>query len=196
MDGAEAPRARQALEESVAELRRAGVLADTAYGLATLGQVTMRSGDLDRATAVYEECLQLAERLDNDHLETLVLHQLGFTALLAGDRGRAREYFDASIAANRNLLDQEGLAFCMDGFAAVAQARGRPEAAARLHAAAARRREVLGITVWPELYPLIDQRVAAARSALGPVRFEQEWAAGRQLQSADALTYARDVSRP
>ena len=190
----DAPEARQTLEKSVSQLRASGDLANTAYALATLAQLARRSGDLDRATAVFEECLRVAEQVDNEHLQTLVLHQLGFTALLAGKPIGAREYFQASVAANFNLLDQEGLAYCLDGFAAVARADGNPQAAVRLHAAAAHRRSVVGIAAWPELQPLLDAWAAAARSALEKSSFEQEWAAGARLRPADALAYAQDTT--
>jgi tetratricopeptide (TPR) repeat protein len=190
----DAPEARQTLEKSVTQLRLSGDLANTAYTLATLAQLARRSGDVERATALYEECLGLAEQVDNEHLQTLVLHQLGFTALLEGKPTRAREYFQASVAANLNLLDQEGLAYCLDGFAAVAQADGNPQAAVRLHAAAAHRRDVIGISTWPELQPLLDEWVDAARSALEKPRFEQEWAAGTRMRSVDVLAYAQDVT--
>ena len=105
----DAPAARRTLERSITELRLSDDLANTAYALSTLAQLARRSGDLERSNAVYAECLQIAEQVDNEHLQTLVLHQLGFTALLAGKPVRAREYFQASVAANFNLLDQEGL---------------------------------------------------------------------------------------
>jgi tetratricopeptide (TPR) repeat protein len=190
----DAPEARQTLEKSVTQLRLSGDLANTAYALATLAQLARRTGDLERSTAVYEDCLRVAEQVDNEHLQTLVLHQLGFTALLAGKPIRAREYFRASLAANLNLLDQEGLAYCLDGFAAVARTEGNPHAAVRLHAAAAHRRSVVGIAPWPELRPLFDDWIGQARSALGTPSFDQEWAAGERLRPADAIAYAQDAT--
>jgi predicted ATPase len=184
---------RRALSAGIAELRRSGDLANTAYTLAALGQVIMRAGDLGAAVAAYEECLRLAERMHNDHLQTLACHQLGFAALHRDDPVVARRFFDASLKANGNLVDQEGLSYCLDGFATIARHHGWPEDATRLHGAAAHRRELLGITRWRVLQPFLEAQVGACRQALGPAGFQQEWVAGTRLRSTDALILAREV---
>ncbi|MGY1663374.1 ATP-binding protein [Geodermatophilus sp. SYSU D00705] len=188
---AEIPPLRTELEAGVAWFRRRGELMGAAYTLSALGQLIMRSGEVAGVAAVYEECLRLGEQIDNDHLQTLALHQLGFDALLRGQPDRARVMFDRSLAANEGLLDQEGVSYCLDGLAVVARMEGRMGTAARLHAAAERIRGSLGVSSWPVLRPFHDDGVAAVRSALGVDRFEREWRAGLQLRPADALAHAR-----
>ncbi|MGY1617412.1 DUF4062 domain-containing protein [Geodermatophilus sp. SYSU D00691] len=186
------PRSRAALEEGAEWFRQRGELMSAAYTLAALGQLVMRFGDLAAVAGAYEECLRLAERIDNDHLQTLALHQLGFDALLHQQPDRARAMFEASLAANTELLDQEGVSYCLDGFAAIARAEGRPGTAAQLYAAAERLRGGLGISAWPVLRPLHAEGVEAVRAALGADRFDHEWAAGLQLRPTEALAHARE----
>jgi tetratricopeptide (TPR) repeat protein len=186
------PRLRAALEDGSAWFQRRGDLMGAAYSLAALGQLVMRSGDVDGVAAVYEQCLRFGEQIENDHLQTLALHQLGFGALLHGQPERARELFEASLAANTDLLDQEGVSYCLDGLAVVARTEGRWGAAAQLFAAAERLRGVLGLSAWPVLEPFHAEGVEAVRAALGPDRFAREWAVGAGLRPVDALARARD----
>jgi tetratricopeptide (TPR) repeat protein len=193
VEGDEIVPVRTALEEGAAHFRRSGDRVNEAYGLQALGQLVMRSGDLDAAAAVFDRCRVIAEEMDNDHLQAVALHQSGFTALLQGEPERARGLFEASVAANAHLLDQEGLAVCLDGFAAVAGAERRFVEAARLHSAAARLRAGLGISLWRVLQPIHDEGTAAARAALGDPRFEQERRAGAAMGASEALAYAREA---
>ncbi|MGK5114419.1 MULTISPECIES: ATP-binding protein [unclassified Geodermatophilus] len=185
------PQLRTALEDGVAWFRRRGELMGAAYTLSALGQLLMRTGEVAGVAAVFQECLGLGEQIDNEHLQTLALHQLGFDALLHGQPDRARTMFDRSLAANEGLLDQEGVSYCLDGFALIARMEGRMATAARLHAAAERIRGSLGLSAWPALRRFHDDGVAAVRSALGVDQFEREWRAGLQLRPVDALAHAR-----
>ena len=114
--------------------------------------------------------------------------------MLGGEPARARELFEASLVANTNLLDQEGLSYCLDGLAAVAQMEGQSVAAARLYGTAERLRAVLGIDVWSSLQPFRDQRVADLRATLGETTFEQEREVGKAMRPADALGYIRETA--
>jgi hypothetical protein len=118
------------------------------------------------------------------------LNQLGLDALLAGDVEGARAWLAAGAKVHRALFDQEGLAYCLDGFAAVALAQGRAEAAARLLGAANRTREVVGLAVWPLLAPLAEAFATGVRTALGDEAFRRECATGAALRPLDALGYA------
>ncbi|WP_448628624.1 DUF4062 domain-containing protein [Geodermatophilus sp. URMC 64] len=190
--GDDVPPLRAALADGARWFRQRGDLMSAAYTLAALGQLAMRSGDTAGATEAFEDCRRLGEQIDNEHLQTLALHQLGFAALFDGDADRARALFDRSLAANTGMLDQEGVTYCLDGLAAVARTEGRMRTAARLHAAAARLRDRLRISTWPFLRPVSDEGIAALRSVLGADGFEREWAAGLQLRPADALAQARE----
>ncbi len=195
-DVEDVPQMRTALREAATRLRREGDLADAAYTLAALGQLVLRSGDADGAGDTFEECLRIAEQTDNEHLRTIALHQLAFAALISGKPARARELLEASVATNVNLLDQEGLSYCLDGFAAIAVAFGHETAAARLLGAGAHLRTVLGVTPWRAVAPFLADTATRARTALGDERYETERAKGSRLQPIEALTYAGRVVRP
>ena len=179
---------RAALAAGVEHLRRGRDGLNTAYALVALAQAFLRSGDPTAAASACEDGLFLARGMDNNHLEVVTLHLLGFATLLRGELTAAGTQFDASIAANENLTDQEGLAYCLDGLAAVTLAEGDARAAARLLGAAARLRDVLGISAWPALRPIIEATTAAVRSALGPDLFREQHQAGAALRPAEAVS--------
>jgi hypothetical protein len=91
---------------------------------------------------------------------------------------------------HRRIRDQEGLAYTLDGFAALALYRGDPHAAARAAGAAAAARAALGVAVWPLLRSLADQLSAAIRAALGDEEDRRERSAGAALGPWSALDAA------
>ncbi len=188
--------AREPLEEAVATFRRLDDAWGLSFALLPLGLTVLRTGDLVRAAALHRESLQQAERIDNNHLRAQALTQLGLDALMAGDVPAARSWYAAAAAVHRRLLDQEGLANCLDGLSGVAVGLGRPAVAARLHGAAARIRQVVGVAVWPLLRPLAEQLVMALRAALGEEAYRAEREVGAAMRPADAVSYALDATAP
>lgn len=90
-----------------------------AFALSTRGQVALQDGDPAVAAALHREGLA-AERIDNDFLRAQALDLLGLAAMAAGDLAEARSRFAAAAQVHARLLDQEGSAYCLGGFAAVA----------------------------------------------------------------------------
>lgn len=125
-----------------------------------------------------------------------VLNQLGLDSFLTGDVEGARTWLAASAQVHAQLLDEEGLAYCLDGFAGIALAAGRPQVAARLVGAAGHLREVIGVAVWPLLRPMAEGLVAAVEAALDPDAYRRERATGAALRPAAALAYALDATAP
>jgi hypothetical protein len=99
-----------------------------------------------------------------------------------------------SLAMQRELGDQQGIAACLEGLATVACADGQPERAARLSGAP----EALGVPIATPLPPgeraHCQRHLAAARAALGEAAFVAAWAEGRAMTSDDAIEYAFEPS--
>jgi hypothetical protein len=78
-------------------------------------------------------------------------------------------------------------AACVETFAAVQQARGRPETVVRLLAAAATYRADTALPLNSQEQRRIDAVIAQARRALGPIRFAIQWAAGTDMTLSEAV---------
>jgi predicted ATPase len=166
------------LTEAVAALRRSGDTWSVAYALVPLGDAELLAGDLPAAVLAHEEALELAGRTGDDHLVAAVLDRSGMDAVRSGDLAGAHERLFRSAALHRLVRDQEGLANCLDGLAALVLALGVPRAAARLAGAADAARAALGVAVWPLLRVQVDRLEEAVRAALGADDEPRERAAG------------------
>jgi hypothetical protein len=94
------------------------------------------------------------------------------------------------------LMDQEGSAYCLDGFAGLALASGNAALAAELQGAAGHAREVVGVAVWPGMRPLAAALAAAVDATLGAGPAAQARARGARRRIPEALDWARDATRP
>lgn len=117
---------------------------------------------------------------------------LGDLARAGGDPNGALERYQESLALAQESGEQLFAANALDGVACAATARGRPERAARLHAAATLR-ERLGASSAPWEHPGLARDLAAARAALGSAAFEAAWAAGAALTLEQAVAEALAV---
>lgn len=185
-----AAQVRDLLTEALALFRRAGDSWGIGFVLGPLGQVTLRDGDPHAAATLHREALERAEHIDDDHLRAQALNQLALDAMIAGQADRARAELLRAADVQRRLLDQEGVAYTLEGFAAVALAAGSAAVAARLLGAARGTRSRLGVAVWPLLRPLSDALAAAVRAALDPQVHDREHTTGAALRPLDALDLA------
>jgi predicted ATPase len=188
--------ARELMDEAIETFRRVGDRWGLAFALSARGQLALQSGDPAAATALHTEALAVTDAIDNDHLRAQVDDLLGLDAMAAGDLGGAWSRFADAAEVHGRLLDQEGSGYCLDGFASIAFAQGRPEVAARLIGAAAHAREVVGVAVWPAMQPLAQALVAAVRGALGDSAYEGATGEGAAMRTTDALSYARRATAP
>ncbi len=184
------------LEDAVALFRRRDDAWGIAFALAPLGQLALRRGDFGGATAAHIEALAQADRIDHDHLRAQSLDLLGLDALATGDVHAASERFAAAADIHGRLLDHEGLAYCLEGRAALALTIGRADLAAHLIGAAERSRRTVGVAPWPLVAPLGEQLRAAVAAAIGTSAYEHEVAAGQQWWPADALRVPVDDTSP
>jgi predicted ATPase len=186
--------ARGLLDDAVATFRRLGDRWGLAFALSTRGQVALQQGDAAAATALHREALAATEQIGNDFLRAQLLDLLGLDAMAAGDLAEARSRFAAAAEVHGGLLDQEGSAYCLGGFAAVAFAQGRAQAAGTLIGAAKHAREVVGAAVWPGMRPLVEAMDAAVQAALGDAGYAAALGEGARMRLPDALRYAREVT--
>ena len=179
----------QRLDEAAETFRDLADRWGLALTLSTRGQLALLAGDATTAQRMHEEALAAAQAIDNHQLQAQILDMLGLDAVTVGDVAAARDRYYAATELHIRLLDYEGSSYGLSGLAGLALAQGRAPAAARLIAASAYARQVIGTVIWPGMQSTIDDLTAAAAEALGPTAFAAATAAGARLRVPDALRY-------
>ncbi|MDT7744242.1 MAG: hypothetical protein QOE59_3320 [Actinomycetota bacterium] len=177
------------LDEAAALFHIIGDLWGLALTLSTRGQLALAAGETTRACCLHLDALAAAETIDNDHLRAQILDMLGLDAVAVDDLTGARHHHTEAAALHTRLLDYEGSAYGLSGLAGLALALGRPEASARLIGASARARQVVGVTRWPGMASMEDQRSAATAAALDPATYARAHAEGARMPIREALAY-------
>src|SRR5205085_7949450 len=105
------------------------------------------------------------------------LANLGHSAVALGDFPASTAYFTESLELRQALGNTLGIAECLEGFAALASAAGRPRRAARLYGAAEALREFTGASLLDAERAEHERLVGRLRNRLGERTFAAEWAA-------------------
>jgi predicted ATPase len=179
----------QRLDDAAGAFRELGDRWGLALTLSTRGQLALLAGDHAAARAMHEEALAAAQAIDNHYLQAQVLDMIGLDAATVGDMAAARDRYAAAADLHIGLLDYEGSAYGLSGFAGLALVQGRAAAAARLIGASGYARQVVGTTIWPGMQSTTDDLAAAVASALGPAAFAAATAVGARMRLPDALRY-------
>jgi predicted ATPase len=181
--------AGQRLDDAARAFRELGDRWGLALTLSTRGQLALLAGDYAAALPMHEEALAAARAIDNHYLQAQVLDMLGLDAATVGDMRASRDRYAAAAELHIRLLDYEGSAYGLSGFAGLALAQGRATAAARLIGASGYARQVVGSVIWPGMQSTADDLAAAAAGALGPAAFAAAAADGARMRIPDALRY-------
>ena len=153
-------------------------------------------GDLESAERHLRDTRDLFELLGDQALVGPVLSLVGLVLLARGDLRNGRRAVLEGAAINRRNGHPTGVAYSLEGLAAVALADGRPAAALRALAAAAAARSDVASPLWPVLTPVVADLTARAAAALGE-HAEAAAAEGRGAQLLQILGRTLDaVSQP
>ena len=176
--------------EAAELLAAQGNIFAAALALGFLGMHLVRGGELDRGEALIEQAVDDVRSIDNvSMLAQLRLYQ-GFTAIVRGDVGRATSMFEDVIATDGGRRSSEVLAYAFDGLAGVALSAGNSARATTLLGIARGVRLRAAYPVWPDMQPVIDGLVAAAKQAMGEEQFDIAWRAGQSLDRSAAKAFA------
>jgi non-specific serine/threonine protein kinase len=184
------PRAAALLEEGLALARRAGDAWLAARCLGELSAVALYGGEPQRARRLAGESLALGEELGDQRTIVEAFRAEGWAALALGEFARAQARLGESLALYRAAGVQWGVAFCLEGLAAVAARQGQPERAARLGGAAEALREAMGAPPPPPHRAHYERYLNAARGRVGAAAWTTAWAAGRALPREEAIALA------
>ena len=157
-----------------------------------LGQVRLAQGDLDSAARLFAEGLATARRMRDRPAILISLYDLALASQARGDLAGATAHLTEGLSLAAGAGDETSAAHYLKALAAVASRTGNPQRAVRLLAAAAALLEAKG-SGWLQAYvprAQDDDELAALRSRMGEVAFEQAWADGRSLAAGPAIAYA------
>ena len=163
-----------------------------ALSWSALAMVALGRGDHDGARAALAEGLALARRAGDRFSRYIALYNGSVLAQVQGDHQGAAASFAEGLVFSREAGDHANIAYCLEGLAAVAVARGQSKHATRLLGAAERLRETVGVTVYnyrPD-HALHERTAAAAHALLDEPTWAATWAEGRAMTPEQAVTYA------
>ena len=182
----DAAQMRAMLEEALALFRTVDDGWSIALALTPLGDLALLEGDVPRGTAMPRK--RAAGRTHRRPLHACPVARPARARCDARRRRRAgASRLTAGAELHRQVRDQEGLAYCLDGLAGVALAAGRTNIAAQLVGAADRIRRIEGLAVWPLMAPLSDQLRQGIAMVLGDGPYAEEHERGAAMDSLDAL---------
>jgi non-specific serine/threonine protein kinase len=181
------------LQQAIALSRELNDVAMLADYLTHTGSLLSALGDDPGARVLHEESAALSRKLGNIKSQGTPLGFLAHIALRQGEYDVARSLFTESLRMHKGW-HKWGLAWRLEGFAALAVLEEEPDQAARLYGAA----EALLASVGAKLHWIdrlsYDQYVATAREQLGEAAFAKAWVEGRAMTAEQAVRYA--LSQP
>jgi hypothetical protein len=149
--------------------------------------LALSRADLEGAERHYRAALQIARRLGDDDALRDLLSTLGLVVLARGNVADGRRWVLEGAEVNRRAGRPVGIAYALEGLAALALVDGRPAGAARALAAAASARRGVAVPLDLALQPLVDDVAAGARERLGDRACAAAWAEGRRWPPLQAL---------
>lgn len=181
--------ARAVLQDSLSGFTRAGDVWGQAMTLVTLGRVELASGDLATAQERFDESVRLATSSGGMLGIVIAQHHCGWPKLFTGDIDGADEDFAEALDTSLAMGHDEGVAYGMEGLAAVSAMRGEAEKTGLLLGAAGRLRRRSGLMIPPGL-TLFGPVVEGLRSAGQAVVLDAAIAEGAQLPVTEVLARA------
>jgi len=178
-------------EEGLAIFRQLGHKPGMAQALNIIGEIARTYGDDERARMVYEECLRLVHETGETRRESMILSNLGFSAMYQGDVDRAHRLFRQSfekllqLGYDKHLIVSSVLAQVL-----TIAAKGDPERAARLIGGAEASLEKMGVGLQPGNQPEYERTLSFVRSQLDPATFEACWNEGRAMSLDQMVAHA------
>lgn len=192
--GGDEQRAGIVLDEALGLARQVGDERITALALNNLGDLALSTGDYERAGPLFEESHALLRSRGDTANVARSLFNLGAVDLMLGAHVSAQARFREALELARAADDKEDLAWCLEGFAALAASDGDGERAATLLGAAGALLAQIGADHKPFERRLRESTEAEARAASDPVAFDEATERGASMSMEDVLDVAVSAS--
>jgi len=182
-------RAGEVMDRSLALFRETGDGWGESMALVLLGRVALLQQHLHTAFERFDESLALTQRSGDAVGGRIAAYHLGWAHLLLGSPEDARKDFALSVTLSTSLGHIEGIAYGLEGLAAVAALAGDVDRAGRLAGAAHALRERSGTHNGPTF--TFHQRYLDRLAAVtAPGRLAAAVAEGRELGVEQAVAEA------
>ena len=179
------------LEGALALSRRIGDKRQMAGTLHNLAEVERQRGNYERAKTLSMEGMALSRAMKDKWLLSIALGWMGLmTVFDLGEHDLAERSLKEALALNRELGNWAYGAYCLEGFAGLAGARGQGARAARLWGAAEALRTNIGAPLPLDARRLYERSMVAARALLGEGAWEATFAQGMAMSAEEAAEYA------
>jgi predicted ATPase len=188
-EAGDAERAERLSAEGIALARETGDVRGEAITMSNLAYARTVEGDLAGAAKLLEEALVALRTIKDAYGIAMCSTHLAQLAVRRGDVDRAAEHLAEGIPLSVSIGSVLVAAHMLPPAAAVALARGKPAAAARLCAACRAFSEDRGFELDATVLALIRDTSEEARSILGD-GFGEAWAAGAQMELDVAVELA------
>jgi len=191
MEKGDHERAAPFLEEALALSHRIGDKRNIAGTLHNLAEVERQRGNYERAKTLGMQSIALSREMEDKWQLAMVVGWLGLLAVWSGDdHDLAESSLEEALALDRELGNWAYGAYCLEGFAGLAEARAQGACAARLWGAAEALRTNIGAPLPLDARRLYERSMAAARSQLGEAAWEAAFAQGMAMSAEEAAEYA------
>ncbi|MBM0127388.1 ATP-binding protein [Pimelobacter simplex] len=179
------------LNRAIEGMRSEGSLRDVAESYMLLGMTCGLAGDLDRAAAAHQTCLDICERSGESWFRSYSLWQLGLVIWAGGDPTHAVELEKQSLRLKRRIDERFGVALSFEALAWI-QTDADPQRAAVLLGAADALWRLIGTSLetLPDLNTLRRRSEGAARDTLGAEQFRVAHGQGGTMELPSAIAYA------
>ena len=188
-------------EESLRLFRQIGAKTGVEIAVGWLGGLAYLAQDYEKAKFYYEEGLLLYQDFGDKLGEALLRLNLGHVARQQAGPDQAMSYFSQSLTLTQLLDNQQAIAHCLAGFAAIAHEGGHLDRSARLAGAVQTLLQSnktsldAAITDSDVLIVGLDQAefeqlVSDARSTLGEAAYAVAYAEGQAMSLEQAVAYA------
>ena len=178
-------------EEGLALSRSIGDKRTAAGTLHNLADVERQRGNYERAKALGMESIAVAREIEDTWLTAMCVGWVGMLSVWSDEEHDQGEgYLKEALALNRELGNWAYVAYCLEGFAGLAGARGQGARAARLWGAVDALRTSIGAPLPPEPRPYYERSMAAARALLGEEAWEAAFAEGGAMSAEEATEHA------
>jgi non-specific serine/threonine protein kinase len=181
---------RRYLDQAVVLTREIGNRMGESSSLEGLGELMMQLGDIEGAKRMFEQALAIEREIGDVHNQALTLGSLGLVARRQGDLALARSQCRTSLEMFHRNGARVQIAIALEKLAGLCALEGLPDRAARLWAAAAQLRQVVGASPSPSEQRELDQDVDAVRASLGKEAFDVAWGQGAAMGVDQAIALA------
>jgi predicted ATPase/DNA-binding NarL/FixJ family response regulator len=147
-------------------------------------------GDLAAVISASSEGARLSREVGDLYSLDMMLTNLGFAALIAGDLDESKPLYTEALQIAHQIDNRVAQFYLLGALGYCAAASGEPQLAAQLLGAAETTRTEAGANVTGFFAPFLAQAKGSAIAVIGAAKFEAEFSAGKGMSRGAAISLA------